>query len=455
MRWNASSNQYIHDKPLVEHHAMWHDSNNGNPHPLPLPPGISRPIQLPFTHNYMDNPEPSTVKGQWQKGKLIGRGTYGSVYVATHRETGALCALKEVDLILDDPKCVECIKQLEQEIKVLRQLKHPNIVQYYGSEIIEDRFCIYLEFIHPGSINKYVRENCGAMTECVVRNFTRHILSGLAYLHNNKTIHRDIKGANLLVNASGVVKLADFGLAKHLSDSVTSLSLKGTPQWMAPEVLQAVLQKNSSPDHAWAVDIWSLGCTVIEMFTGKPPWNEISEVQAMFRVLNDTPPIPEKLSSEGKDFLKQCLQRKPMNRPSALELLDHPFLQNIREQNVATCAEELLGFKLLDPLTSPKDSNKRNKEPLLLSSTNRAAPIRQLSDSELMPWSHTESSKQGQSAHHSPRSTLEILPSMRTPEPKGRSSQVSASNSPDTSQNRARKNPFSSLIRHGRQILRF
>jgi len=125
---------------------------------------------------------------------------------------------------------------LEQEIKFLSQFKHENIVQYYGSETIEDRFYIYLEYVHPGSIHKYVHQHCGSLTESVIRNFTRHILKGLAFLHSQKIMHRDIKGANLLVDINGVVKLADFGMAKHLSTAAPNLSLKGTPYWMAPEV---------------------------------------------------------------------------------------------------------------------------------------------------------------------------------------------------------------------------
>ncbi|KAJ0097336.1 hypothetical protein Patl1_28758 [Pistacia atlantica] len=247
-------------------------------HPLPLPPGP--PIASPSTSNphIPAKPEPLPMNNQWKKGKLIGRGTFGSVYVASNRETGALCAMKEVEIFPDDPKSAECIKQLEQEIKVLSQLKHPNIVQYYGSEIVEDKFYIYLEYVHPGSINKYVREHFGAITESVVRNFTRHILSGLAYLHSKKTIHRDIKGANLLVDALGVVKLADFGMAKLLTGQAADLSLKGSPYWMAPELMMSFMQKDSNSDLALAVDIWSLGCTIIEMFTGKPPWSEFEGV---------------------------------------------------------------------------------------------------------------------------------------------------------------------------------
>ncbi|XVF63981.1 hypothetical protein PTKIN_Ptkin09bG0130300 [Pterospermum kingtungense] len=255
-----------------------------NAHPLPLPPGAlpssQFPVSLPspVSNQIIEKPIATPMISQWQKGRLLGRGTYGSVYEATNRETGALCAMKEVDIIPDDPKSVECIKQLEQEIRVLRHLKHPNIVQYYGSEIVDDHFYIYLEYVHPGSINKYVREHCGAITESIVRNFTRHILSGLAFLHSSRTIHRDIKGANLLVDANGVVKLADFGMAKHLTGLSYELSLKGSPYWMAPEVIKAVMQKDSNPNLALAVDIWSLGCTIIEMLNGKPPWSELEGV---------------------------------------------------------------------------------------------------------------------------------------------------------------------------------
>ncbi|XP_075088686.1 mitogen-activated protein kinase kinase kinase 5 [Nicotiana tabacum] len=405
-RNHRSSAVHSHHKSLPESSLAWTEGNNIDVHPLPLPPGVQRHPELCTIQSNMDKPCISPTKGQWLKGKLLGRGTYGSVYEATNRETGALCAIKEVDLTPDDPKSAECIKQLEQEIRVLRQLKHPNIVQYYGSEIMEDRFCIYLEYVHPGSINKYVREHCGAMTESIVRNFTRHIVSGLAYLHSTKTIHRDIKGANLLVDASGIVKLADFGLAKHLSSCATDLSLKGSPHWMAPEVMQAVLRKDANPELAFAVDIWSLGCTVIEMFNGQPPWGEFNGVQAMFSVLHKSPPIPEKLSSEGKDFLWCCFQRKPADRPSAMMLLEHAFLRN----TVAGCSEDFSGMKLHDALQSPKDPTNHKKElkPLLPGTSARhgKSPY----SSENCQQTHPETCEYGAASHHSPRSTLEVLP---------------------------------------------
>ncbi|XP_057973343.1 mitogen-activated protein kinase kinase kinase 5-like isoform X2 [Malania oleifera] len=340
----------MHHNLLPEGSAIWPENDSHvNVHPLPLPPGALKPSQAHVVRHFLEEPNASSMKTQWLRGRLIGRGTFGSVYVATNRETGASCAMKEVDIIPDDPQSAECVKQLEQEIKVLRQLKHPNIVQYYGSDIIDDHLYIYLEYVHPGSINKYVRERCATITESVVRNFTRHILSGLAYLHSNNTVHRDIKGANLLVDAKGVVKLADFGMAKHLTGQGSVLSMKGSPYWMAPEVMLNTAQKNTNPELAFAVDIWSLGCTIIEMLNGSPPWSEVSGVAAMFKVLNKSPPIPETLSSEGKDFLRLCFRRNPAERPSAVKLLNHPFLRNSHEQNVSVSMQAFSGMALRSP----------------------------------------------------------------------------------------------------------
>ncbi|ESQ42247.1 hypothetical protein EUTSA_v10015359mg [Eutrema salsugineum] len=387
---------------------------HSNVHPLPLPPGASCPsssspasVQAPLKRDSFP------MNSQWKKGKLIGRGTFGSVYVASNSETGALCAMKEVELFPDDPKSEECIKQLEQEIKLLSNLQHQNIVQYFGSEIVEDRFFIYLEYVHPGSINKYIREHCGTMTESVVRSFTRHILSGLAYLHSKKTVHRDIKGANLLVDASGVVKLADFGMAKHLTGQRADLSLKGSPYWMAPELMQAVMQKDTNPDLAFAVDIWSLGCTIIEMFTGKPPWSEFEGAAAMFKVMRDTPPVPESMSHEGKDFLRLCFQRNPAERPTASMLLEHRFLKNSLQptspSDVSSCSQLFIGMNIKEP-----NITRREKPNFKLDQVPRARNVTSSSESE--SWQQQQKQYRspditGTMSRLSPRSTLEDIPS--------------------------------------------
>uniref|UniRef100_A0A0E0D797 mitogen-activated protein kinase kinase kinase n=2 Tax=Oryza meridionalis TaxID=40149 RepID=A0A0E0D797_9ORYZ len=334
----------MHPKLFPENHVSRPEGNGSvNFHPLPLPPASVSPKQTNFSHQPVPKVDAPSMAGQWQKGKLIGSGTFGCVYEAANRHTGALCAMKEVNIIPDDAKSAESLKQLEQEIKFLSQFKHENIVQYYGSEYIEDRFYIYLEYVHPGSINKYVNQHCGAMTESVIRSFTRHILKGLAFLHSQKIMHRDIKGANLLVDVNGVVKLADFGMAKHLSTAAPNLSLKGTPYWMAPEVVQATLVKDAGYD--LAVDIWSLGCTIIEMFTGKPPWSGLEGPAAMFKVLHKDPSIPDSLSLEGKEFLRCCFRRNPAERPTASKLLEHPFVHNSNNFNQHSALHSSIGLK--------------------------------------------------------------------------------------------------------------
>ncbi|XP_074581723.1 uncharacterized protein LOC141838210 [Curcuma longa] len=352
----------LHTKKFPENSNTRYDGGgNVEVHPLPLPPGASPASQLTSSHQSAAKAELSHKTNQWQKGKLLGSGTFGNVYEATNRHTGALCAMKEVNIIPDDPKSAECLKQLEQEIKFLSQFKHPNIVQYYGTETIEDHLYIYLEYVHPGSINKYVRQYCGAMTESVVRNFTCHILNGLIYLHSKNIMHRDIKGANLLVDANGIVKLADFGMAKHLSGAAPTCSLKGSPFWMAPEMLQAI---NKEIGYDLAVDIWSLGCTIIEMFTGKHPWSDLEGPQAMFKVLCKDPPIPETLSSEGKDFLQRCFHRNPAERPTANMLLDHPFLRNANHYNIHGSLQTFAGIKLANSISS-KDQSKSKSKPCM------------------------------------------------------------------------------------------
>ncbi|XP_020540846.1 mitogen-activated protein kinase kinase kinase YODA isoform X2 [Jatropha curcas] len=318
----------------IESQTSWPDDGKQQSHRLPLPP-ISVSNSSPFSHSNSAAASPSVPRSpgraenpispgsRWKKGKLLGRGTFGHVYVGFNSESGEMCAMKEVTLFSDDAKSKESAKQLMQEIALLSRLRHPNIVQYYGSETVGDRLYIYLEYVSGGSIYKILQEY-GQLGEPVIRSYTQQILSGLAFLHSKSTVHRDIKGANILVDPNGRVKLADFGMAKHITGQSCPLSFKGSPYWMAPEVI-----KNSNGCNL-AVDIWSLGCTVLEMATTKPPWSQFEGVAAMFKIGNskDLPAIPDHLSEEGKDFVRQCLQRNPLHRPSAAQLLEHPFVKS-------------------------------------------------------------------------------------------------------------------------------
>nr|XP_043639852.1 mitogen-activated protein kinase kinase kinase YODA-like [Erigeron canadensis] len=303
-------------------------------HRLPLPPvAISSP--LPFSQSNSAATSPSVPRSpgrsdnlpspgsRWKKGKLLGRGSFGHVYVGFNSDSGEMCAMKEVTLFSDDAKSKESAKQLGQEVSLLSRLSHPNIVRYYGSEMVDDKLYIYLEYVSGGSIYKLLQDY-GQFGELAIRSYTQQILSGLAYLHAKNTIHRDIKGANILVDPNGRVKLADFGMAKHITGQTCPLSFKGSPYWMAPEII-----KNSNGSNL-AVDIWSLGCTVLEMATTKPPWSQYEGVAALFKIGNskELPVIPDHLSEEGKDFVRQCLQRNPLHRPTAAQLLDHCFVKN-------------------------------------------------------------------------------------------------------------------------------
>ncbi|KAH9321731.1 hypothetical protein KI387_016370, partial [Taxus chinensis] len=299
-------------------------------HPLPRPPRSptnSSPYSPSAKSSGARSPggkdNPTSPATRWKKGKLLGSGTFGHVYVGFNSENGEMCAMKEVTLFSDDSKSRDSVKQLGQEIAMLSHLRHPNIVQYYGSETVDDTLYIYLEYVSGGSIHQLLREY-GQFGEPAIRSYTRQILAGLAYLHDLNTVHRDIKGANILVDPNGQVKLADFGMAKHITAQAFPLSFRGTPHWMAPEVIKNV------NGYDLVVDIWSLGCTVVEMATAEPPWRQYEGVAAMFKIGNskELPAIPEHLSEEGKNFVRLCLQRNPSNRPTAAKLLEHPFVKN-------------------------------------------------------------------------------------------------------------------------------
>jgi serine/threonine protein kinase len=197
-------------------------------------------------------------------------------------------------------------------------------VCYLGTAREDDALNILLEFVPRGSIASLLGK-FGSFAELVIRMYTKQLLQGLEYLHNNGIMHHDIKGANILVDNKGCIKLADFGASKKVVEMVTitgAKSMKGTPYWMAPEVIRQTR-------HSLPADIWSIGCTVIEMETRKPPWSQqFQEVAVLFHIetTKSHPPIPDHLSPPAKYFLLKCLEKEPNLRPTATQLLQHPFL---------------------------------------------------------------------------------------------------------------------------------
>ncbi|PIA52328.1 hypothetical protein AQUCO_01000293v1 [Aquilegia coerulea] len=144
-------------------------------------------------------------------------------------------------------------------------------------------------------------------------------------------------------------------MAKHLTGQAAELSMKGSPYWMAPEIIHAVNPRDNNGEFPFAVDIWSLGCTIIEIVNGKPPWSEYEGAAAMFKVWKETPPIPETLSPSGKDFLQCCFRRNPGERPSASMLLEHPFLKSSHPPDIQAFAQSFSAMKLGDTQHSPRE----------------------------------------------------------------------------------------------------
>ena len=225
-------------------------------------------------------------------------------------------AIKQIDLYSISN---ENISSIEGEINLLKNLDHPNIVKYMECIRTKSHINLILEYVENGSLHQMIKQS-GKMGEHLVLIFVKQILEGLAYLHNQGIIHRDIKGANLLLTKNGVVKLADFGYS-ILNDKNKVNSIVGTACFMAPEVIEQ--KGNISPK----CDIWSLGCTIIQLLTTRPPYYEFEPMAAMFRIVtDDCPPIPGGISNYLKDFLLKCFTKEPSKRPNAKELLNHPWI---------------------------------------------------------------------------------------------------------------------------------
>ena len=276
---------------------------------------------------------------QWMQGALIGQGSFGSVFLALHAVTGELMAVKQVEVpsnsnsVLDKKK-EGMVAALKREIDLLRDLQHQNIVQYLGSNSDEEHFNIFLEYVPGGSVAAMLN-SYGSLLEPLIRNFVRQILTGLSYLHGRDIIHRDIKGANVLVDNRGNIKISDFGISKRVEASALLQpqkngghlhrpSLQGSVFWMAPEVVKQT-------SYTRKADIWSLGCLIVEMFTGTHPFPNCSQLQAIFQIGNSSakPTVPDSASEEGKEFLGKTFEIDHEKRPSADELLLSPFLKQI------------------------------------------------------------------------------------------------------------------------------
>ncbi|XP_013387498.1 mitogen-activated protein kinase kinase kinase 4-like [Lingula anatina] len=261
------------------------------------------------------------VHFKWQRGNKIGEGQFGKVYCAVNMDNGELMAMKEIRF---QPNDHQTIKDIADEISLFESIQHQSLVRYFGVEVHRDEMVIFMEYCDEGTIEEAAKMG---LTEPLIRKYTKEILVAISLLHDNKIVHRDIKGANIFLQSKGPLKLGDFGCSVKLKNHTTMPgeinTLVGTTAYMAPEVIT----HNDREGHGRAADIWSLGCVVIEMATGKRPWHELeNNYQIMFKVgMGCKPAIPDTLSEEGKDFLSHCLEIDPRERWTASQLLGHSF----------------------------------------------------------------------------------------------------------------------------------
>ncbi|KAF8169191.1 kinase-like domain-containing protein [Mycena galopus ATCC 62051] len=277
---------------------------------------------LPPSPSQQFSQRPSSFLGvtfKWVRGELIGRGTYGRVYLALNTSTGEMIAVKEVEIPRtaskrSDSRQVTAVQALKLESETLKVLDHPNIVQFLGFEETPTNLRIFMEYVSGGSIRS-CRLKYGRFDKDVTKSFTSQILAGLEYLHSKGILHRDLKSDNILVETTGECKISNFQMSKRTDDqNEAHTPMQSSVFWMAPEVLGT--QKKG---YSFKIDIWSAGCVVLEMWTGGRQWLE-------HLLHSKLPPVPDRLVPLADDFRKKCFAINPEERATAAELRRHPYL---------------------------------------------------------------------------------------------------------------------------------
>lgn len=263
--------------------------------------------------------------------EVVGNGTYGQVYKGRHTKTGQLAAIKVMNVTEDEEE------EIKLEINVLKKFSnHRNIATYYGAFIKksppgkDDQLWLVMEFCGAGSVTDLVKATKGSsLKEEWIAYIGREMLRGLAHLHSNKVIHRDIKGQNVLLTDNAEVKLVDFGVSAQLDKTIGRRNtFIGTPYWMAPEVIACDENPDATYDNR--SDLWSLGITAIEMAEGKPPLCDMHPMRALFLIPRNAPPRlkSNRWSSRFSNFVETCLLKDYMHRPNTETLLKHPFIKD-------------------------------------------------------------------------------------------------------------------------------
>ncbi|XP_069157320.1 serine/threonine-protein kinase 3 isoform X6 [Procambarus clarkii] len=313
----------------------------------------------------------------------LGEGSYGSVYKALHKESGQVLAIKQVPIDTD-------LQEIIKEISIMQQCDSHHVVKYYGSYFKDSDLWIVMEYCGAGSVSDIMRLRKKTLTEEEIATVIYDTLRGLEYLHLRRKIHRDIKAGNILLNTQGHAKLADFGVAGQLSDTMAKRNtVIGTPFWMAPEVIQEI-------GYDCVADIWSLGITALEMAEGKPPYGDIHPMRAIFMIPTKPPPSfrePDQWQPEFIDFVSRCLVKNPEERATASELLQNQFIRGAQPSSILR--------NMLEEAMEIRESQNSNRQTQIKNITeSQQVPLLQLPRLNMQAEQDNKNNQHNQTHHH-------------------------------------------------------
>ncbi|GJN17970.1 hypothetical protein PR202_gb05081 [Eleusine coracana subsp. coracana] len=326
----------------------------------------------------------------WTRLQTLGRGASGAVVsLAADAASGQLFAVKSARA----PSAAAAALRREQA--VMSGLSSPHVLRCIGGAGEEDEYHLFLEYAPGGSLADAAARNGGRLDERAVAAYAADVARGLAYLHGKSVVHGDVKPRNVVVGADGRAKLADFGCARVAAAGEPARPIGGTPAFMAPEVARG---EEQGP----AADVWALGCTVVEMATGRAPWSGVVDdddddvFAAVHRIgyTDAVPEVPAWMSAEAKSFLACCFARNAGDRPTAEELLQHPFLASASNEVKSTWE-----FKWVSPKSTldaafweSEETEDEEAEEIFESSPAAAESIKSLACSSFPDWWDCESS---------------------------------------------------------------